>query len=127
MLDQALDGAILGDYFTLVSSLTVLSTWIGLFYWMRLFKTTAALIESIVVALGDISVFLLILSILLCAFGNSMTILLKTTEVSAAPIYSIFAEQFLLSFGLIDQGDFTDNSDYAGFTLFMFILSMFVS
>lgn len=108
MTDQILDGAVLGDYFTLFSSLTVLCTWLGLFYWMRLYQTTAALIESIVVSLSDISVFLLILAILLCAFGNSMTILLNTTEVSANPIYYLLVEQFLLSFGLIDQNEYME-------------------
>ena len=60
--------------------------WIKLFYWMRLFKVTAYFITLITQTLFDIRVFMIMLTIILIAFGTFFSILnTDTSEFQDVP------------------------------------------
>jgi len=44
--------------------------WIKIFYWMRLFKSTAYFVTLITATINDIKLFMLIVSIIIIAYAN---------------------------------------------------------
>lgn len=114
------------EQITVCASLCAILTWIGIFYWMRLFSTMSAYINLIVETIKDISYFMILLIFCLCAFGNGMYILMEDRTLEN-PLYDIFGAQYLIAIGEYGPDVFTERTQYRKLVLVLYILSSFVS
>jgi hypothetical protein len=63
----------------MIGALGVFLLWVKLFYWMRLFRSTAYFITLVTEVILDIRVFMVMLFIMLCAFASFFKIINKNT------------------------------------------------
>jgi len=78
------------------SSIVVLLMWLKLFYWLRLFQVTAVFVRLITETLFDIKEFIVLIGMLILAFGNALLILhLEDKRVGGD---GLFDEVFGISF-----------------------------
>lgn len=68
--------------FFIITGIAVFLMWLKLFYFLRLFKNTAAFIRMIVEMIKDIRVFLLVFFIAIFAFANAYAIFDRASETS---------------------------------------------
>ena len=63
----------------IIAAITVFLLWIKVFYWMRLFESTAYFINLISQTIADIKIFLYLVLIVVIAFANVFFILNNNT------------------------------------------------
>ena len=69
--------------------------WLGLYYWMRLFDSTAFYVTMLRETLMDAGIFLTLLILALCAFGTSAYILVaKADAIKEDPDSRVVAQAF---------------------------------
>ena len=74
------------EHIRLNAGIGCFTLWVKLFYWMRLFKVTAYFITLITRTIMDIKVFIVMLSILLIAFGSFFSIINTNTPEFYPPV-----------------------------------------
>lgn len=66
--------------FYIITGISVFLLWLKLFYFLRLFKHTAAFIRMIVEMIKDIRIFLLVFFIAIFAFANAYAIFDRASD-----------------------------------------------
>ena len=61
--------------FLTIGAYAVFFMWLKMFYWMRLFESTAYYVKLIVQTIADCMTFMLMILIILLAFGNFFMII----------------------------------------------------
>jgi hypothetical protein len=88
-----------------IISITTFFMWLKFIYALRIFKSTGYLIRMIIEVLYDMGIFLLILLITLCAFGDSFLRLAWGNEDPEEQFTTSFVPAVLYAYAMI-LGDF---------------------
>jgi len=95
-----------------VASVAILLMWVKLFYFLRIFNSTAHLIRMIIEIISDMRYFVIVLMLAVLAFGNSFYILGRNDTVNATPFSgTTFPLAFIMSWRM-GTGDF-DTTTFA--------------
>lgn len=91
--------------------------WCKVFYWMRLFKNTAHFITLIQRTITDTQIFMLMLIIIMCSFGNLFFVINNNTKNDESYHYvndylGINVLDAMIAMYMISLGDF----DYDGYS-----------
>lgn len=95
--------------------------WIKLFYWMRLFRSTAYFITLISQTIFDVRIFSMMLAIILCAFANFFFVLNNNTVESDGFHYvgsyvgntvaDAFIAMYLMGLGEFDMDGYSQGTN----------------
>lgn len=95
--------------------------WTKVFYWMRLFKSTAHFLTLITRTIGDTKIFMLMLVIIQCAFANLFFVINNNTtsddsyhyvnEYLGIPILDSLIAMYMVALGDFDYGGYSKGPD----------------
>lgn len=106
-----------------LSGIAVLFLWLRLFYFGRIFETTAAMIRMVIEITKDMRYFLLVLVIAMVGFGNSFFILARNTPTvfTGGTFLRAFIYSYRTSIGDFNTDGFDGDSDKSDKHLLYFL------
>ena len=115
-----------------VGSITCFLLWIKMFYWMRLFSTTAYFVKLIIATVSDIRMFFYMIMIIICAFANFFYIINYNTVDGVSyvdeklGIHSLdsFLYIYMLALGEFNTDNYSNGHNQV-ICWFMFVLASF--
>lgn len=109
------------ELWAVVQSITTFIMWMKILYFLRIFKSTGYFLEMIFKVIIDIKYFLLVLFIVIFAFGDALfAIAYYNGYTYTTNILDSFIYTYRMVLGDWDTGDFTDN--IAIYMIYVFFL-----